>query len=76
MSRGEPVAPVIGRVTRRVVEVQVVHVDVGTAGDGEEVNRPVLDLEVLDHAGLYFAEDNEVVGPEFVNIAHSRVGSS
>ena len=52
----------VRRISRGIVQKQIFEDQVGAAGDTEEMSRPVLDVEVLNHgSSCHLVDNNEVV---------------
>ena len=67
----QALADAVGRVACRVVQHQILEHDIGAARDGEEMNGPVLNVQILDHRiSRHFLDDNEMI-----RFGHASIGA-
>jgi hypothetical protein len=58
---GQGAGEAVGRVSSRVVERDIIHVQSGGASNAEAVHRIILDVDVVDGAGAQCLYSDEVV---------------
>lgn len=60
--RWQPVAAAVGSITLRVIQDQALENEIGAARNGKEMNRPVPDIQILNHrVSGHFLDDDEVI---------------